>query len=175
MKTIIMLAMHGTLPRDLPREVGKEFFAVRSRLQQASEPERPGLLERFRELDSRIRHWPRTADNDPYHAASQAMALQLSQATGYEVIAAFNEFCAPSLDEAADQAVARGAQRVIVITPMLTRGGDHAEKEIAAVVEAARQRHPGVEWVYAWPYPIEAVAQFLADQVARYAEAGVHA
>jgi sirohydrochlorin cobaltochelatase len=175
MKTIVVLAMHGTLPRDLPREVGKEFFAVRSRLQQASEPERAALLQRFRELDSQMRHWPRTPDNDPYHAASQAIAVQLSRATGYDVIAAFNEFCAPSLEEAADQAVTRGAQRVIVITPMLTRGGDHAEKEIAAVVDTARQRYPGVEWVYAWPYPIESVARFLADQVARYAETGAHA
>lgn len=167
MKTIIVLAMHGTLPRDLPRELAREFFALRGRLEQAPAMERATVQQRYAELDSRLRHWPRTADNDPYHAASQAMAEQLSRATGRDAIAGFNEFCAPSVDDAMDQAVARGAQQVVVVTPMLTRGGEHAEKEIAALVEAARLRHPGVDWVYAWPYPVEAVAQFLADQVAR--------
>lgn len=167
MKTIIVLAMHGTLPRDLPRELAREFFALRGRLEQASATERAAVQQHYAELDGRLRHWPRTADNDPYHAASQAMAAQLSRATGRDVIAGFNEFCAPSVDDAMDQAAARGAQRVVVVTPMLTRGGEHAEKEIAALVEAARLRHPGVDWVYAWPYPVEAVAQFLADQVVR--------
>jgi sirohydrochlorin cobaltochelatase len=168
LKTIIVLAMHGILPRDLPRELGREFFALRGRLEQAPETERAAMQARFADLDARLRNWPRSADNDPYHAAAQTMAAQLSRATGHAVIVGFNEFCAPALDDAMDQAVARGAQRVVVITPMLTRGGDHAEKEITALVEAARERHPGVAWVYAWPYPDVAVAQFLAEQVARF-------
>jgi sirohydrochlorin cobaltochelatase len=174
-ETIIVLAMHGTLPRDLPRELAREFFALRGRLEQAPPAERPALQQRYAELDGRLRNWPRTADNDPYHAASQVMAAHLSQATGHEVIAGFNEFCAPALGDAMDQAVARGAAQVVVVTLMLTRGGDHAEKEIAALVEAARLRHPGVNWVYAWPYPIAAVAQFLADQVERCVGAGADA
>jgi sirohydrochlorin cobaltochelatase len=55
------------------------------------------------------------------------LAAQLAQARGLEVLVGFNEFCAPSLDEAFAQAVAQGAQRVVVITPMMTRGGEHAE------------------------------------------------
>jgi sirohydrochlorin cobaltochelatase len=168
LKTVIVLAMHGTLPRDLPRELGREFFAVRGRLEQAPEAERAALRPRYNELDSRLRSWPRTAANDPYHAASQEMADHLSRATGDDVIAGFNEFCGPSLDQAMDEAVARGAARVVVVTPMVTRGGEHAEKEIAAIVDAARARHPGVAWVYAWPYPVSEVAQFLAAQISRF-------
>jgi hypothetical protein len=56
------------------------------------------MIERYyTKLDARIRTWPRTAENDPFHAASQDLAAQLSQETGCEVIVGYNEFCAPDL------------------------------------------------------------------------------
>ena len=82
------------------------------------------------------------------------------------MIVGFNEFCAPSLDEALDQAAARGPVQVRVVTPMMTRGGEHAESDIPAAVEAARGRHPGVAFVYTWPFPVSEVARFLAEQMA---------
>jgi sirohydrochlorin cobaltochelatase len=112
-----------------------------------------------------MRTWPRTAENDPFHAASQELAAQLSQETGCDVIVGYNEFCAPSLDEALDQAAARGAERIIVVTPMMTPGGEHAEEDIPATIRRAEERHPGVTFVYAWPIEVEDVAEFLAAQL----------
>ena len=89
-------------------------------------------------------------------------------AAGCEVILGFNEFCAPTLDEALDQVAGQGAARVVVITPMVTRGGEHSEKDIPEAVRQARERHPGVEFCYAWPLDLDAVAQFLAGQAARF-------
>ena len=39
----------------------------------------------------------------------------------------------------------RAAQpgKVLVVTPMMTRGGEHVEREIPAAVARARRRHPG--------------------------------
>ena len=110
--------------------------------------------------------WPRNAGNDPFWVASLDLAERLSRAAGQPVIVGFNEFCAPSLDEALDQAAARGPVQVRVVTPMMTRGGEHAESDIPAAVEAARGRHPGVAFVYTWPFPVSEVARFLAEQMA---------
>ena len=167
-KTIFVLAMHGTLPNDLPHQDMDMLFALRAQIRRAAPEERARLEEQLRALDRRVRTWPRTPTNDPFYAASQAIAAQLSRLSRHEVVVAFNEFCAPDVEEGLDIAVQRGAQRVIVLTPMLTRGGDHAEKEIPAAIARARQRHPTVTFLYAWPFADEMIAQFLADQIARF-------
>jgi sirohydrochlorin cobaltochelatase len=141
-------------------------------LERAAGPVR-GVIERLHgRLDARIRTWPRTPENDPFHAASHALAAQLGRETGCEVIVGFNEFCAPGLDEALDEAVARGAERVSVVTPMMTPGGEHAEEDIPAAIGRASERHSGVAFAYAWPFEVADVARFLAAQIARSLEEG---
>ncbi|HKZ85906.1 MAG TPA: CbiX/SirB N-terminal domain-containing protein [Anaerolineae bacterium] len=139
---------------------------MHARLEHAGGPERAGLERRYAELDARMRAWPRTPYNDPFHAGTQELAEHLRRATGLEVIAGFNEFCAPSLDEALDQAAGR-ADSVVVVTPMMTRGGEHSEVDIPAAIERARERNPRLAVRYAWPFETGAVAQFLAAQIAR--------
>lgn len=166
MKQIIVLAMHGAPPKDFPRSEIAELFALRGRLERASNLERAALQERYVALQTRVRTWPRTPQNDPFWAGAQDLAQALQQATGLEVIIGYNEFCAPSLDEALDQAVSKGAQRIIVTTPMMTKGGDHAALEVPEAIERARGRHPAVDFIYAWPFPADEVARFLAAQIA---------
>jgi sirohydrochlorin cobaltochelatase len=165
MKTVVVLAMHGSPPRDFPKAQVALVVGLHMWLERASGLVRAMIELYHTRLDTRIRTWPRTAENDPFHAASQELAAQLSQEAGYKVIVGYNEFCAPSLDEALDQAAAQGAERVIVVTPMMTPGGEHAEEDIPAAIRRAEERHPGITFVYAWPFKVEDVAQFLAIQV----------
>ena len=168
MKTVIVLAMHGAPPNDFPKRETAELFGLYARLEaaHAAGPERDAPERRFAELDAKMRAWPRTAQNDPFWAGSQELAEHLGTASGCKVIVGYNEFCAPTLDDALDQAAAHG-NRVIVVTPMMTRGGEHSEVEIPAAIQGARERHPEIEIIYAWPLDIAAIAQFLAAQVAR--------
>ncbi len=168
MKTVIVLAMHGAPPNDFPARETAELFGLHARLEagHVAESEREALEWRFAELDAEMRAWPRTAQNDPFWEGSQELAAHLEKASGYEVIAGYNEFCAPRLDDALDQAAAHG-DRVIVVTPMVTRGGEHSEIEIPATIQRARERHPEIEILYAWPLDVAAIAQFLAAQVAQ--------
>lgn len=169
MKQIIVLAMHGAPPSDFPQEEMAEFFGLYSRLEHGGGPQRHALEKRCDELHAKMRAWPRTPQNDRFWAASLALSQHLSQAAACEVVVGFNEFCAPSLDEALDQTVTRGADRVVVVTPMMTRGGEHAETEIPAAVRRALERHPHVQMHYAWPFETPDVAQFLAAQVKKVA------
>ncbi len=164
---IIVLAMHGAPPNDLPRRELHQLVSLHMQLasKEIPGPERRKMESRYAELDAIVRTWPRTERNDPFYAGAQVMGTRLSEETGLEVLVGFNEFCAPSLDQTLNQAASRGADKVIVVTPMLTPGGDHAEKDIPAAVEKAKKRHKNVDFVYAWPFEIGRVAKFLAQQV----------
>lgn len=164
----IVLAMHGAPPLDFPPQETAELFMLHERLEHASQSERSQLEQRYHELDRKMRDWPRTPDNDPFYAGSRELARELQAASSCPVILAFNEFCAPDLDQALDDSTACGRARIVVVTAMLTRGGEHAEAEIPAAVERARQRHPGCDIVYAWPFDSREVAQLLASQIQRF-------
>jgi sirohydrochlorin cobaltochelatase len=167
MKAVIVLAMHGAPPLDFPEEELGEFFNLHSRLAHAYGAGSAAAQRRYLELEAKIRNWPRTARNDPFHAGSQELAVQLRRSSGRKVVLGFNEFCAPSLDEALDQAAGQAAEKIIVLTPMMTRGGEHAEKDIPEAISRARRRHPKEKFVYVWPFPTSEVAEFLAAQAGR--------
>jgi sirohydrochlorin cobaltochelatase len=165
MATIIALATHGVPPRDFPPAELAEFFGLHARIEAGGHGMQPAQRQRYRDLDERMRAWPRTTANDPFHAASLELAARLSRETGFETIVGFNEFCGPSLDEAFTVAATRGPGKVVVVTPMLTRGGEHAERDIPEAIDRARASHPGVAFVYAWPFPYDAILGLLANQV----------
>lgn len=166
MKTVIVLAMHGAPPNEVSQREVVELVGLHQALEHVPAFVRAMLQRRYRHLDAKIRAWPRTVQNDPFWAGSQELAEHLRSATGSEVIVGFNEFCAPTLDAALDQA-AKQADKVIVVTPMMTRGGEHSEVEIPDSVKRAQERHPAVTFKYVWPLDVTAIAQFLAEQIAR--------
>ena len=163
-KTVIVLAMHGEPPRDFPKDKFGAFFRLQTRL-EFGEALGQEHQDEFAELDSEMRRWPRTPENDPFYFGSQEMAQHLSKATGYEVILGFNEFCAPHLEDAIDEAAERKPEKIIIITPMVTPGGGHSEEDIPALAKQAQKRHPDVPIVYAWPFDPSKTAQFLAEQI----------
>ena len=171
MKAVIVLATHGSPPKDVPRLQVVLDVGLHMAMEHGPGWTRRAIARSFTRLDTKIRTWPRTAENDPFYAASQALAAELREETSCEVIVGFNEFCAPALDEALDQAAASEADRIVVVTPMMTRGGEHAEADIPAAVEDARAQYPAIEFVYAWPFDTVEVAHFLSEQVRRSIEA----
>jgi len=168
MKTIIVLAMHGVPPNDFPRRELGEFFELHGRVEMSPGALGPALESRYKELEEKVKRWPRTPQNDPYHAASLELARALRSECGLAVTVGFNEFCSPDVDEALAKAVGDGADRIIILTTMMTRGGAHAEREIAQAVERARTKFPSVEMIYAWPFETPAIARFLAEHVRRF-------
>ena len=166
MKTIIVLAAHGAPATDCPRGKIGMFMALES---MPGLVKRAGFLQRLKaSLDCTIRFWPRTAANDPYREGVNALAERLAAQTGQEVIAGYLEFCAPDIGACIDEAVARDVDRVVVVTTMTTRGGEHSETEIREIVEAGQMRHASVQVLYAWPFDTDRVARFFTDEIARF-------
>ena len=165
MKIVIILAMHGMPPSDFPQKETLDYFMLHSRMENMPGPPPPVMQQQYEELDNKMRNWPRTQDNDSYFYASNELAEEISSQTGYKVIVGFNEFCSPSLDDAFNTASKDDSEKIIVITPMMTRGGEHSEKDIPEAIERARKKFPNIQFSYIWTFNISKVAAFLAEQI----------
>jgi sirohydrochlorin cobaltochelatase len=164
----IVLAMHGAPPRDFPKDELAEFFSLHTQLEHVPQHVRDKIKPRYDELDSKMRAWPRNEKNDPFYFGAQKMAQQLGEVTGFDVVIGYNEFCAPELVEAITMVQEKSPEKIIVITPMMTRGGEHSEIEIPKAIERAQKLDPGIPIVYAWPFEVSELAQFLSSQIKRF-------
>jgi sirohydrochlorin cobaltochelatase len=161
----VVLVGHGGIPRDCPQELVTKLKQLEARRRAAKLPPSPEEIE----LDGKIRRWPRTAATDPYRSGLEAVAEQLrSRLKGTLFALAYNEFCAPTLEEAVEGLITQGASHIIVATTMFTPGGSHSEIEIPEILDRLRRQHPRVELHYAWPFDLHLVASMLAEQVQRF-------
>lgn len=164
-KEAVILIGHGAAASDTPRPLVAELKRLEGERQARRQPV---MSPREAELDRQVRDWPRTPHNDPYKTGVEEIAKALApKLGGRRLVTAYNEFCAPSVEDALDGLVREGFTRVILISTMYTRGGIHAEREIPDIVLDARKKHPGVLIEYAWPFDPAFLADFLAAQLAR--------
>jgi sirohydrochlorin cobaltochelatase len=165
---VIVLAMHGVPANDTPPDKVGEYHKLHGMMETAPPHVVEGIKYHYEELNDLVRNWPRTPENDPYYFGTKKIADAISEQTGAKVVMAFNEFCAPDLPTAFANVVNEGATNVIVITAMLTPGGNHAEIDIPEAVEVAEKTHPGVSFTYTWPFQINAIADVLVDQIGTF-------
>lgn len=168
MNTVIILVMHGAPPADFPPQETAELFNLHFQLEHMPPAARRELQARHDQLESKMRTWPRNAANDPFFAGSTELAQKLELVTSQKVYLAFNEFCAPSLEEAFEQAARENPAQIVVITPMMTRGGEHSEIEIPAIVNLAQEKYPHISIRYIWPFDSTEIARFLASQIDKF-------
>lgn len=160
-KKCVILVGHGGVPKDCPPELIGEFKRLEAQSKGKPSPQ-------LAEADAKIRRWPRTPQNDPYKAGLEALAQALrSELKEHAVSEAYNEFCAPSLVEAVETAVAMGSYQITVISTMYTRGGVHSENEIPEILQELQRKHPGIDIRYVWPFDLKAVASMLAGEIRR--------
>jgi sirohydrochlorin cobaltochelatase len=168
MTTAIILAMHGAPPLDFPKEELTEFFKLHVQMEQLPPQMQDNIRPRYEELEKKVRKWPRTRENDPFYAGTMDMAEDLKKVSGYDVLVGFNEFCSPTINEAIETAQNQKPDKIIVITPMMTKGGEHAGQDIPKAIEKARELYPEIPIIYAWPFEISDVAEFLFEQVKKF-------
>ena len=165
---VIIFAMHGSPLLDFPTNQTVELFNLHARLEHIAEGESLALRERYDQLNAKMRAWLRTPENDPFHAGSFDIASNLQEVTQIEVILGFNEFWNPSLEQAFKQAVKSDPVKIIVVTPLMTRGGEHSEVDIPAAIKRTESRYPDVPIENIWPFESFQVAQFLSTQITHF-------
>ena len=165
MKRAIVLVGHGGVPKDCPHELVRKLKQLEAQRRAAGKPMSP----EEQELDQKIRRWPRTPQNDPYKGGLEALADQLRPLlNGDRLAIAYNEFCAPTLEEAVEELIREGTKDITVVSSMFTAGGSHAEVEIPEEVAELKQAHPTATICYAWPVDQQLVAGMLATHLKNF-------
>ncbi|MBX3348387.1 MAG: CbiX/SirB N-terminal domain-containing protein [Nitrospira sp.] len=158
----VVLVGHGGIPKDCPQELVTKLKRLEGQRRAAKEPPSQEELE----LDQKIRRWPRTKATDPYQSGLEAVGATLrAHLNGVLFAMAYNEFCAPTLEEAVEDLVKQGATSITVLTTMFTPGGSHSEVEIPEILDHLRPLYPTVELRYAWPFDLQLIAKTLSEQL----------
>jgi len=161
----VVLVGHGGVAKDCPGELVTKLKRLEMQRRAAGTP--PSAEEQ--ELDAIIRRWPRTDDTDPYRAGLEAVGAALRPLLNGALFAlAYNEFCAPTVEESIERLIKEGATHITVATTMFTPGGAHSEIEIPEILHGMRARHPQVAIRYAWPFDPSTIAEVLNRQVRRF-------
>lgn len=165
LKEAVVLIGHGGTASDTPKPMIGEL----KRLEGERQARRDAVMSpREAELDKLVREWPRTPATDAYKYGVEEIAAALApKLGGRRLVTAYNEFCAPSVEDAIDGLVKEGFTRISLISTMFTRGGIHAECEIPGIVILAKKKYPDVVVEYAWPFDAGFLADFLAAQLGR--------
>ena len=165
MKHAIVLVGHGGVPKDCPHGLVRTLKQLEAQRRAAGTPMSP----EERELDQKIRRWPRTQETDPYKEGLEVLAAQLRPLlNGDRLAIAYNEFCAPTLEEAVEELIKEGTRDITVVSSMFTAGGSHAEIEIPETVDRLKRAHPDVAIRYAWPFDRQLVAGMLAKHLEQF-------
>src|SRR5688572_23687870 len=108
----VILVGHGGIPKDCPGDLVMKLKRLEGQRRQSGQP----ISAEEAEVDKKIRQWPRNARTDPYQAGLYALASELRPMVNGALFAvAYNEFCAPTLEEAVSDLVRQGASDIMVI------------------------------------------------------------
>jgi sirohydrochlorin cobaltochelatase len=170
-KLAVVVVGHGRTPKDFPREKLQELRRLHAQIEALGGEEKApaDLVARHHALEREVRQYPRTPENDPYDAAVKELAQRIKEMGNFPiVVVTHNEFCGLDVDEGIDEAVRQGATKVVVVSTMVIRGGTHNEKDIPGKIAKARQRHPNVPIVYAYPYETDDLASLMVRHIQRH-------
>lgn len=160
----VVLVGHGGIPKDCPQDLVTKLKRLEAQRRAAKQQPSQEELE----LDQKIRRWPRTKETDPYQSGLEAVGAMLRpHLNGMLFAMAYNEFCAPTLEESVEDLVKQGVTSITVLTTMFTPGGSHSEVEIPEILDHLRPLYPTVELRYAWPFDLQLIAKTLSEQLRR--------
>lgn len=155
-KISIVIVGHGSVPHDYPRI--KEYFEAHIK-----------GGDEYEKLEHELLYWPRNEENDPYWAGFMSVINDLKKTNSYHSVhPAFNEMCAPTVEEALNQALEQNPDKIVVVSIMLTPGGGHSEHDIPTAIEMFAEDHPKANIVYAWPYEVSEISNILVKQIEKF-------
>ncbi len=96
----------------------------------------------------------------PIQAIAQAMQRKSPES---RVRCAFLEFLEPSLPDAIDRLVSEACREMVIVPIFMAQTG-HTQRDLPALIEAARLRHPGLSLQVSPPIgEVEVVVEAIAD------------
>jgi sirohydrochlorin ferrochelatase len=105
----------------------------------------------------------------------QRIAAEVKKRGGYEIVEqAFLQHTPPTLMETIEACARQDAGRIVIV-PFFMQSGAHVTKDVPALIEQARKKHPGIEILltdFVGSHPL--MAEIMMDLVGRsISECGV--
>ena len=153
----VIIIAHGDVPLD---------YFEKENMTMAEEH-----IEKWSEM---VREWPRNEINDPLSHDTKILEKYIMKKGGYPIFEIGNlEFASPTLEEALENVIKKGAQRVIFIggTGFMDRSS-HSLIDIPEAIEKLRKIHPSIEMNYIKPN-IELVCTELAHMITSKVEKAI--
>ena len=112
-KKAVILVGHGGLPSDIPSEVVEKFMRVHKGRIKSGGP----ITDHEIELDTIIRKWERTPENDPYKTGLESLASHMEpMLEGHILKTAYNEFCYTGIEDAIEELSKENVTKIIIVT-----------------------------------------------------------
>jgi ferrous iron transport protein A len=111
---------------------------------------------------------PLQSDSLAFEAKRLAAGVQ--QCGGYRITeVGYNALTHPTIEDAIERAIERGAQKVIVVPAMFTPGSPERGMDIPSAVDTVQKQHPEVEIVYAGsPFDHDQQVALILNKVREY-------
>lgn len=161
-KKCIILVGHGAFPLDIPKNEISEYMKLRS-LHISGNLDHKNL-KKFIELEKKIIYKKRTKNNDPHFYHHKILAKKLEQEIGIKVFIAFNEFCAPLIENLLKD-ITQEFNKIIVIPTMLTKGY-HTDTELREKIEKMKNKKNNI--VYIFPFSDKDILSFFLKVSKKY-------
>jgi len=155
-RVTLLLVGHGGPATDFPTLT--EYFRLHGR-----------NSDEARAIENEMMHWPRNERNDSYWAGFMKIVRELERSGGFHSVRyAFNEMCAPTVEEALEVSKGDRPDTIVVTSIMMTSGGVHSEKDIPLSIQNFRDQNPEIPVIYAWPYAEADIVKFLNGHIGRF-------
>jgi sirohydrochlorin ferrochelatase len=102
----------------------------------------------------------------------RGLAAAVGQGSGYAAVEhAFIQYATPTLPEAVDRSVLRGAERIVIV-PFFVQPGNHVSKDIPDLVGRLQKRYPQVRFAvtdHVGSHPLmSAIVKDLVEKAGEY-------
>ncbi|MEO0271272.1 MAG: CbiX/SirB N-terminal domain-containing protein [candidate division WOR-3 bacterium] len=162
MKYIIFVG-HGSVPYDFPQEKLKKYFFLRSK-KMKGELNKEEKKE-FLNLERELHYFERNAENDPHYFFHKKLKDEIEKELNIKCYFAFNEFCAPNLEEVIEEIVKNENNSEIFIVPTMFTGGHHTDEEIKEEIEKIKEKFKNLRIKYLYPFNFEYIKELFEKHI----------
>ena len=164
MKKVLILIGHGDIPLDFPKEKFKEYLRLRSLYKVGSLNEEE--KNKFFEIEENLKNWERNEVNDTHYFELKKFSEALEKELNIKVTFAFNEFCAPSIEEKFESI--KNEYEEIYFLPTIIFGGHHTQIEIKNKIEKLKKENPYKKIFYIYPFKVSFIKDFFIKVIKEF-------
>ncbi len=158
----IVLLGHGAFPSDFPKNKISKYLGLRQKFMKKELNNKE--KNDFKKLENEILKFKRTKKNDPHFYFHKKLTRVIEKELKIKCFFAFNEFCAPLLEDSIKKIYERDKNAEILIIPTMFTGGIHIQRDIPQKVREIKKKYKVAKINY-FPFKEEFISDFFIKHI----------